>query len=295
MPGPYTGFDGNGCYPAEAIQTVCNGIAVARGPFFASGRCCFDVCQGMPAPCGRPLVVDGRARVAPTVSRAGWSLSRLDVPGGTPDVRTRASRAWQKDAAVEHASVAAFARLSLQLLALGAPSDLVAAAHTAALEEIQHARICYAIAAALGDETPLGPAPLAIAGVALHATLAPVAHEAAVESCIGETVSALVLTRAAESAGSDVLRAHLERMAEEEAEHAAFGWKLVAWACRVGGEPVRSAVSEALVVRAFDAVTIQADDAADWRRVGRITREDMAAVLRDAIVVVGEAREALFA
>jgi hypothetical protein len=34
----------------------------------------------------------------------------------------------------QHASVASFARFSLELLALGAPPDLVAAAHAAALD-----------------------------------------------------------------------------------------------------------------------------------------------------------------
>ncbi len=298
MPGPYTGFDQNGCYPATAIQTSCNGISVARGPFFANGQCCFDVCQGTPAPCGRPLLVGGRARLAPIVSRKDWSVPELDMASArerTRGIRARAARAWREDAAVEHASVAAFARLSLQLLALGAPSDLVALAHEAALQEIEHARICFSIAAALGDESPIGPAALAIDGVALSATLASVAREAAVESCIGETVSSLVLARAAESCASDEQRAHLARMAEDELEHAAFGWRLVAWACRTGGEPVRSAVAEALVVREFDAVAMHEEDVREWRRLGRITRDDMTAVLHEATTVVNEARRALLA
>ncbi len=291
--GPYTGFDSNGCYAAQAIQTACNGIPVARGPFFANGRCCFDVCQGTPAPCGRPLLVDGRARLAPVVSRADWSAARLDLRGGSDEIRSCAGRAWREDAAVEHASVAAFARLSLQLLALGAPSDLVVAAHQAALQEIDHARACFAMAAALGDEAPLGPAPLAIDGVALTASLVSVAREAALESCIGETVSSLVLSRAARTCAAEAQRAMLEQMAEDELEHAAFGWKVVAWACRVGGEPVYDAVADALVVRDFDAAAMVGGDAVEWRHFGRITRDDMVEVLRDASAVVAEARRAL--
>jgi hypothetical protein len=77
--------------------------------------------------------------------------------------------------------------------------------------------------------------------------------------------------------------------------HAALGWKLVGWACRVGGEPVRTAVEEALVIPAFGVAAEGAGDAAEWRGYGRITGEDMAAVLRDAAVIVGEARQALLA
>ena len=46
------------------------------------------------------------------------------------------------------AEIASFARTSLDLLALGAPADLVAETHRAALDEIEHARIAYALASA---------------------------------------------------------------------------------------------------------------------------------------------------
>jgi hypothetical protein len=72
-------------------------------------------------------------------------------------------------------------------------------------------------------------------------------------------------------------------------------WKLVAWACRVGGDRARSVVAEALVMRRFDAVAMHGNDAAEWRRCGRITHDDMTVVLQEATVVVGAARLALFA
>jgi hypothetical protein len=47
----------------------------------------------------------------------------------------------------------------LELLALGAPAELVEKAHVAALDEIEHARICFALASAYGGER-YGPGPL---------------------------------------------------------------------------------------------------------------------------------------
>lgn len=57
---------------------------------------------------------------------------------------------WAADAALEHSSIAAFAKLSLDLMAHGAPLDLVRAAHQAALEEIRHTEAACAMATAAG-------------------------------------------------------------------------------------------------------------------------------------------------
>ena len=55
---------------------------------------------------------------------------------------------WIENARSEHASVPAFSRLSLTLMSLGAPARLVEGAHRAALEEIEHARLAFALAGA---------------------------------------------------------------------------------------------------------------------------------------------------
>jgi hypothetical protein len=49
---------------------------------------------------------------------------------------------------MEHASVAAFARFTLDLLALGAPADLVQSAQQALGDEIAHAELCFGLAGA---------------------------------------------------------------------------------------------------------------------------------------------------
>lgn len=74
---------------------------------------------------GRPFRVAGHARVADAVVKA-----------------------WTTAARAEHASVASFARFTLQLLHLGAPADLVADAQQAGLDEVRHARLCFGVAVA---------------------------------------------------------------------------------------------------------------------------------------------------
>src|SRR6185437_10815965 len=104
---------------------------------------------------GRPFLVEERARVAPaerTTGMRGWGAPEVVAPRvdglDALDAGARASLAetWTVLALLEHASVASFARVSLQLLAVGAPGDLVGATHQAALDEIRHARLCFALA-----------------------------------------------------------------------------------------------------------------------------------------------------
>ena len=53
----------------------------------------------------------------------------------------------------EQASVASFARFSLDLLSVGAPADLVDDAHDAAKDEIQHAKLAFGLASFYLGET----------------------------------------------------------------------------------------------------------------------------------------------
>src|SRR5688572_10054793 len=76
--------------------------------------------------------------------------------------RERAAEYWANAGLFEHASVAAFARFALQLLALGAPADLVASAQAAMADEIEHARLCFGLAWRYRGRS-VGPSALPIA------------------------------------------------------------------------------------------------------------------------------------
>lgn len=290
--GTFSEYDANGCYAASALIGTCTGVKTAAGPVRAGGKCCYEVCR-VPVPCGRPIVVDGCPRLADLQARDDWSGPSFVLDADSA-VRQRAADAWISDARMEHASVAAFARLSLELMAVGAPSALVEDAHRAALQEIDHARTCFAIAAELSGGETVGPAPLPMDGVRLRSDLREIALETATESCVGETVAALALARASESCASEPLRARLAAMAEEELLHAALGFRLVAWSIAQLGPRVGEEILERLRVSVHDAPISSADGGADaWRGLGRLTREDLRAVEHDARGIVAAAEKQL--
>jgi hypothetical protein len=80
----------------------------------------------MQALVGRPLRRGGEARLPEPGSCAGWVEPVPVFLSAPPAV----AHAWRLNAAAETASVAAFAHLANELLAVGAPAPLVEQAHT---------------------------------------------------------------------------------------------------------------------------------------------------------------------
>jgi hypothetical protein len=148
---------------------------------------------------------------------------------------------------MEHASVASFARFTLDLLALGAPAALVLDAQDAGRDEIEHATACFAIASRYAGQN-LGPGRLDVGGALPPVDLAEATRAAIVEGCIGETLSALLAEARLARAEDAEVRAALRRIANEEARHAELAWRFVGWAVTTGGDEVRAAAG-----RAFDA------------------------------------------
>jgi hypothetical protein len=237
----------------DYTQNVCPGggwepTTILSGPFFYEAACCCYEVESMLCPGGgRPYLVGGRPQVA-SVERAagGWAEgARPSLDGLTAEDRASLAQAWIADALLEHASVASFSRFSLALLAAGAPSDLVELSHHAALDEIRHARLCFALAAAYaGEDVAPGRFPL---GGEVHVAsgLADLAASTVKEGCVGETLAAVVAAEQLARATDPAVRAALAQIAEDEARHAELAWRTVAWAVREGGGEVRAAVERA--------------------------------------------------
>jgi hypothetical protein len=145
--------------------------------------------EGNDCSIGRPYFDGGKELRAPLLSH--------DAP--LPPASARAT-AWAAAGSGEHASVAAFARLSLQLLRFGAPSDLLHDVHQAAMDELSHAEICWAIAQRFGaPRASAGPFPFPDS-IAMDADLPALAAAAVREGCLAETLGAHVVSVAAELA-----------------------------------------------------------------------------------------------
>jgi len=171
------------------------------------------------APVERPSPDRAAALAAPAASTAAERAA----------LRAHLAREWAGVARAEHASVASFARFTLDLLALGAPPSLLAAAARAQADEVVHAQLAFALAAAYAG-APVAPGRLAVGGApAAEPDPAAVAAALAREGCVGETVAAALATVAVRDARAPAVRRALRRIAADEARHAALAWRAARW------------------------------------------------------------------
>jgi hypothetical protein len=170
---------------------------------------------------------------------------------------------------MEHASVAAFARFSLQLLSLGAPAELVSGAASAMQDEIRHARACFELARRHSDED-VGPGPLRIEGALEEMDLCAIVLGTVREGCIGETVAAIEAAEALQHCEDAAARTVLEQIAVEEGRHAELAWRFVAWALEVGPSSLVERVREAF---ATELASAQPSPESGLENVGAFDRE----------------------
>jgi hypothetical protein len=223
-------------------------------------------CTSQQCAIGRPFLVRGVARTSRAVGRREWQAATRPAKPSRYADRARLAAEWTRLGLMEHASIAAFARFTLQLLALGAPADLVAASNAAAVDETEHAKMCFAMASAHAG-APVGPGPLAVGGALDALSLRDALIGTIREGCVGETIAALEAAEAREHATDPAVRAMLDRIARDELRHAELAWRFVRWALDQGGDELRVVAAQTF--------------AEEWRRPStpgrdQPTREDLA-------------------
>jgi hypothetical protein len=234
-----------GLSPSKVMQGNIDrhGTARTRGEG-NEDACCyhwFEYCSG------RPLRDGDSIRTAPVRSDPDWGrwteLRERSPAEAGPELAEVLGRGWLGDAQAEHASIAAFARVALELMAVGAPADLIADTHKAAVDEVEHARVCLGLASDyLGQ--PLGPGPLHDVQPRTR-TVIEIAVDAFVEGCVGETTAALMAERAAGSSRDESIAEALATISHDEARHAALAWRTLEWALRIDRTAVAAAVRRA--------------------------------------------------
>ncbi len=137
-------------------------------------------------------------------------------------------------AQMEHASIAAFASFSLELLALGAPAELVGEATRAMSDEQRHAMRCFALASAYAEQA-LGPDALCIDGSLAAPTLESILETTLLEGCIGELVAAAEARESASLTRDHFVHRTLCEIADDESRHATLAWRFLSWAIERGG------------------------------------------------------------
>ncbi|MCB9686142.1 MAG: ferritin-like domain-containing protein [Alphaproteobacteria bacterium] len=227
--------DGIGCpnYALVGCRTptdLCreDGDCVGADQFCTIRPVVFDWrCRTVPPlACGRPLLVDEVPVHAVTTARGDWS-----TPLGETTEDPELAERWLRIAEMEHASVASFARATLELMALGAPPDLLVETQRAAVDEVEHARLAWGLARRYGAPE-CGPGPLPLDGAAPRRDRDAIVRGLVWEACVGETVAAAELREGARLAADPALAATLRRIADDEERHAALGWRTLAWLLR---------------------------------------------------------------
>jgi hypothetical protein len=281
-------YSGELCNQAEVTKVLC-------GPVLEGTRCCYELEQaGLAVGCyvGRAFLVDEGLVKSALVRAQGWHAgTRPRVDGLTVATRRALADGWVLDGLFEHASVASFARLSMQLLAAGAPANLLRDTHAAALDEVHHAELCFALASTYAGEA-LAPSALPVPdSVPIARSLEDIVAESVVEGCIGETLAAAQAAESLLYATDAAVVAALDKTLEDEIRHAELAWRIVRWAIDVGGERVRRKVAQSFAsfvpppppVRDLSGV-----DAEVFREHGRLTPDEARAVALRAIAEVVE-------
>ncbi len=223
---------------------------------------------------GRQVRHLGKPALPPVEPGDAWAHQPIELTID-PTVRDELAARWRDNGRTEHASVAAFARLTLDLLAVGAPPSLIAAAQRDALDEVRHAETCFALARAIdGRAHSPGAFPEAAATTVLSRSrvvaLCALAVDSLIDGAVNEGVSARIAAALAHRCDEGPLRLALRGIAADEGRHSAHGWDVVEWCVAQGGTPVARALIGAIAglpAKARERLATAADDGA-WERWG---------------------------
>lgn len=180
---------------------------------------------------GRVLRINGKNRTAPLRHGEGWAGDALNLDSEIAALalveRRAIGEAWLVAARMEHASIAAFSRLALRLISLGAPPTLIERTHAAAMDEILHARICFRVASSFLQEK-YEPSHFADAVAPFRDgdTVSRLFRGSILDGALAEGVAAELARSAAEGVAAPELRRVLTLIATDEAKHAALGWDI---------------------------------------------------------------------
>ena len=213
----------NRCHlPAAYIAefTALNGIAPARKDFSPEDVKCPTSDPG-------PIELDCAAVEQHGTDHAGCTVAGRR-PAGFRGADHRAHDAvatyLARCAQLEAASVQAFEALAVELQAHNAPAELVAACRQAAREEVAHTTAMTTLAHARGARPRL----TAVRPCSVR-PLREIALENTIEGIVRESYGAAQAMVAAHTAGEPDVRRAMERIALDEASHAALSARIAAW------------------------------------------------------------------
>lgn len=150
-----------------------------------------------------------------------------EVAGLAPEVRAKLASIWLSQAATEARVARSFAVIHGSLEDLGADRGLVALAARAVDDEHRHAALCEELAGRYAGR-PCGPHPVLPTQRPRHPAARSNALRDALyvvgQCALNETFASVYLSAAWRGAKSELARAALRELLEDEIDHARIGW-----------------------------------------------------------------------
>ena len=239
-------------------------------------------CESTGVP-GRPMRIDDTPVLAPEAARSDWSAT-----AGVPLPTTHADRHllaqhWSAVARAEHASVASFARVAFDLMALGAPPQLLADTHAAAADEVRHAERFFALASAVGPS--VGPGPLPIPALQ-PPDPARILADLLRDACINETLAVCQAVAERDACTVPAVRDVLTAIIADETRHAALAWRTLRWLLEAFPHLRTSGLAKRLTRQALDHRPTPMAPKRPLEAYGLLGTETLLSVREDALHTV---------
>ncbi|MEZ4404813.1 MAG: ferritin-like domain-containing protein [Kofleriaceae bacterium] len=222
-----------------------------------------------------------------------WAAST--AAGLAEPERARLAGTWTRRAAAEYLAVSTFAVLAIDLVAAGAPADVLSLCLRAGIDEVRHAELCLRMVEIYSGARILPPAGMSSlpdepTRPKLHQALA----NTMLVSCVAETYATTVLSATRDLTTDPTAQAVLTSIYSDEVMHARLGWSYLRYALDRGGPAAIDAAAAMVpvavrgVARVVEAERPEGDVTDAVRGHGLMTpgeeRQVFAAFMREVLV-----------
>ena len=213
------------------------------------------------------------------------AFARFDPSGYSEEALSWARGAWEARLCDEYRSQVALTVLLADLTTLGFAFDVLDTAIRVVRDEARHVELCRRMIRALGGEDQVD-AEVAHVAVEGETGLERVLNLTLSFLCVGETLSARLISAVRARASDPLAHAVLTQMLKDESIHAQFGWTLLELVTSLLTRAERTAVRRRvplLLSQMKQAVEVSAGDGAARNPFGALSASERQAVFRQCV------------
>ena len=184
---------------------------------------------------GTPLEAEHQRLMLRRRATIQWAQST--APTLTDAERTRLGATWMRRSEAEYLAVSTFSILAIDLVAAGAPADVLSLCLRAGIDEVRHAELCLRMAELYTGERNLPPPGMSnLPDDPKRPRMEQALANAILVSCVSETYATTVLAATREYTTDPVALDVLTSIYSDEVMHARLGWSYLRYCLDKGGE-----------------------------------------------------------